>query len=96
MPEGNPVCPSGRLSIGLSSLEGLSFAKRVAPTKVKPWPKFVAVGNLLATRSVLLMRLMAFKGGRFFLEQPSSSLVSQISRFQDLARDVDVGHSSAD
>jgi len=54
------------------------------------------VGNLLATRSVLLMRLMAFKGGRFFLEQPSSSLVSQISRFQDLARDVDVGHSSAD
>ncbi|CAL1162909.1 unnamed protein product [Cladocopium goreaui] len=44
----------------------------------------VKAGNCLAARTFLLMQLIAAKGGVWVLEQPSSSIVFRMKRFQEL------------
>lgn len=54
----------------------------------------VASANLMVSRSVLLMRLCAAKGGTWILEQPMSSLMIYHPRLQDLARECQIFKTS--
>ena len=55
-------------------------------------PAFTALGNRLLSRSVLLIRLVQFKGGQWLLEQPGSSLVPKCRRMRQLATEAPAAH----
>ena len=56
-------------------------------------PQFCALGNRLLARSVILIRILQFKGGQWLLEQPGSSMVPQCRRMQQLAGEFQDGPS---
>jgi hypothetical protein len=47
-------------------------------------PDFAILGNILLSRTVLLVRIGIYKNCQWLLEQPSSTFVPRMPRFQDL------------
>jgi hypothetical protein len=50
-------------------------------------PTFTLLGNILLARMCLLVRILLYKNCQWILEQPSTSFVPRMPRFQDLIRD---------